>query len=500
MDEVKTIFSGLHPHMISKLYERFGPFVPGYMHTPQYKLGTWDGKIRFFKKTGETYTYLLEDVLLAIDEYGGSNLPISIIDKRPQVDIEIPKVHENMFSHIIHPKSGKPIILRDYQVNLANELIVNKNGIGKAATGAGKSVILSAMATVFDQVNYTTILIVPDVGLAKQMKADYQMFGLDVGELSGDTKDFGKPHLITTWQSLKNVPHVIKQYNVVMVDETHKAKSTVLNGLLTNQAAHIQYRFGVTGTLPEEEVDRLSVHCALGPLRYEVTAAELIARGVLAAPTIDVWQLSEDYYMKKAYQDYLIDLQNDDNPTQIKLSYAIFKKKYFADYQTEKTYLTVKQSRLEFIANVIKEFMQTRGNIMILVPNIKMGRSLGKLIQGSYVVNGTDMKKADKRQEVYDKFETEDNVCAICTVQIASTGISINRIYTFMYIDIGKSFTRVIQSIGRGLRTAEDKQEVLIVDICSDLHYGNDHLKKRIKFYNDEQYPFGVQKVNYVDV
>lgn len=497
-DEVNTVFSGLPTNIIKKLHERFGPFVPGYMHTPKYKLGVWDGKIRFFRETGATYTYLIEDILEAIMEYGGHNLPIEIADKRERTTVEIPLVTEDIFAHIMHPKSGKPIILRDYQVGLANTLIEHRNGIGRAATGAGKTLITAALSTVFGQAGIRTLTIVPDVGLVKQTVADYKLVGLSVGEVSGDKKEIHKMHVVTTWQSLQNIPHIIRDFGMVMVDEAHKAKSTVLNNILTKNAAHIEYRFGVTGTLPEEDVDKLTVHCALGPVRYVITAADLIERGVLAAPDIQVWKLNEDF--KALYAKYLEEFTNLNLPAVTKMSYAVFKKKYFADFATEKTYLMTKAARIQFIADSIKYFLETRGNIMILVPGIKMARALGKLIPGSYVVNGVDVKDAKKRQAIYDRFEVEDGICAICTVHIASTGISINRIYTFMYIDIGKSFTRVIQSIGRALRTASDKQTVLVVDVCSDLHYSEEHLKKRVKFYKQESYPYTIQAIEYVNV
>jgi superfamily II DNA or RNA helicase len=57
-------------------------------------------------------------------------------------------------------------------------------------------------------------------------------------------------------------------------------------------------------------------------------------------------------------------------------------------------------------------------------------------------------------------------------------------------VDIGKSSIRVIQSIGRGLRKANDKDSVTVTDICSDLKYGRSHLNKRISYYKEAQYPF----------
>ena len=62
-----------------------------------------------------------------------------------------------------------------------------------------------------------------------------------------------------------------------------------------------------------------------------------------------------------------------------------------------------------------------------------------------------------------------------------------------------KSFIRIIQTIGRGLRKAPDKDSVEFTDICSDLKYSRKHLTERKKFYREAQYPHKVKKVEYAD-
>jgi len=64
-------------------------------------------------------------------------------------------------------------------------------------------------------------------------------------------------------------------------------------------------------------------------------------------------------------------------------------------------------------------------------------------------------------------------------------------------IEPGKSFIRVIQSIGRGLRKAEDKDFVNIYDFTSSAKFSKRHLTERKKFYKKAQYPFKITKVNW---
>jgi superfamily II DNA or RNA helicase len=64
-------------------------------------------------------------------------------------------------------------------------------------------------------------------------------------------------------------------------------------------------------------------------------------------------------------------------------------------------------------------------------------------------------------------------------------------------IEPGKSFVRVIQSIGRGIRKAEDKDFVQIWDITSTCKFAKRHLTKRKQFYKEANYPLIVAKANW---
>ena len=61
----------------------------------------------------------------------------------------------------------------------------------------------------------------------------------------------------------------------------------------------------------------------------------------------------------------------------------------------------------------------------------------------------------------------------------------------------GKSFIRVIQSIGRGLRKSQDKDSVNIYDVASKCKFSNNHMKKRVEIYKKVKYPYQVQSITY---
>jgi superfamily II DNA or RNA helicase len=85
----------------------------------------------------------------------------------------------------------------------------------------------------------------------------------------------------------------------------------------------------------------------------------------------------------------------------------------------------------------------------------------------------------------------------VATYGVASVGINIPRIFNLVLIEPGKSFVRVIQSIGRGIRKAEDKDEVMIYDITSSCKFAKKHLTQRKVFYKDANYPFSMEKLIY---
>ena len=79
---------------------------------------------------------------------------------------------------------------------------------------------------------------------------------------------------------------------------------------------------------------------------------------------------------------------------------------------------------------------------------------------------------------------------------VAAVGINIPRIFNLVLIEPGKSFVRVIQSIGRGIRKAEDKESVAIWDITSYCKFARRHLTQRKKFYKEANYPYNIEKID----
>jgi len=120
---------------------------------------------------------------------------------------------------------------------------------------------------------------------------------------------------------------------------------------------------------------------------------------------------------------------------------------------------------------------------------------LEELIPGSVYIDGNVKVKA--RQDEYDEVRTAAGKIIIATAGIAAIGIDVPRIFNLYLIEPGKSFVRVIQSIGRGIRKAKDKDYVNVFDVTSTCKYSKRHLTKRKKFYKNAEYPFTIRKIKY---
>lgn len=215
-DEVTCRITGLLPEHLNMLYDEFSVFATNYIFNVRYKIGQWDGKIRFVDKEGLTYVYLLEQILPTIIRL--QYRPV-IEDRRVPAPAP-PKPTDDMFNFVIHPETEEPLILRDYQIN-AISAVVDAGGYGiiLASTSAGKTLICAALCATYQKLGYKTVTIVPNTDLLSQTRDDYVMCKLDVGEYSGDVKDIKHDHIISTWQALKNAPVMMSEFDVVIVDE-----------------------------------------------------------------------------------------------------------------------------------------------------------------------------------------------------------------------------------------------------------------------------------------
>ena len=475
-DEVNIKLEGLEVDVRRRIATALKFEVPYARYMPQYKLGRWDGKVAFFGIGGTGYVNHLGTIT---DVLHKCNVEITdIVDNRQTVDLHFDKVDADYWGDKTwpkgHPAEGEKIRLRDYQVEVINNFLENPQSLQEVATGAGKTIITATLSNITDTYG-RSLVIVPNKSLVTQTEEDYINCGLDVGVYFGDRKELGKTHTICTWQSLNildkkskdgeallSLAEFLEGVSTIIIDEVHQAKAEVLKKLLTQNLRNAPIRWGLTGTIPKEKFEFESIHASLGPVIGQVTAKELQDKGVLSNCHVNVIQLIDTVAHK--------------------------------NYQEELKYLVTNKDRVKYIGKLL-DTISNSGNTLILVDRISAGEMLQDLIPNSVFVKG-DVKLKD-RKEAYDEIKEATNKVIIATYGVAAVGINIPRIFNLVLIEPGKSFVRVIQSIGRGVRKAKDKDFVQIWDMTSTCKFAKRHLTQRKKFYKEAQYPFTIEKVEW---
>jgi len=454
-DEVNCKIVGLELGDRKTLVKMFEYEMPGARYLPSVRLGRWNGKVSYFSLGGSTFINLLPEILPLLDQAG---YDIELDDLREYTtNFTFSQVSEDLFSN-----------------QVINRFLENPQCIQEVATGAGKTITTAALS--YSVQDYgRSIVIVPNKSLVTQTEEDYKNVGLDVGVYFGDRKEIGKKHTICTWQSLNNmlkktkageaevpIGEFIEDVVCIIVDEVHQAKADALKTLMTSVFSHVPIRWGLTGTIPKAKFESQALFVSIGPVVGKLSASELQDKGVLAQCHVNIVQL----------QDHL----------------------EFTNYQSELKHLLENDKRLDTIADLILKIKDS-GNTLILVDRVNAGKALIDRLPDSVFVSGET--KLTERKEEYDEVATSSKKIIVATYGVAAVGINIPRIFNLVLLEPGKSFVRVIQSIGRGIRKAEDKDEVVIWDITSNCKFAKRHLTQRKTYYKEAKYPFSIEKLDY---
>lgn len=468
-DEVNVKIDGLDAATRRYLNSKFKYEIPGARHIPAVRLGRWDGCETFFQLGGTTYINLLSEIIPELETRG---YDLELNDQRSyKTSFTLEPIQEDFLADRVwpkgHPNEGQPIQLRDYQLEAINQFLANTQCIQCIATGAGKTIITAALAKAVQE-HGRSILIVPSKNLVTQTEEDYINVGLDVGVVYGDRKQFHNRHLICTWQSLnsllkdnpESLADIVNGVVCVMVDECHALKADKLKSLMTNVLGQVPIRWAVTGTIPKEQYEWRALQVCVGEVINRITAAELQDRGVLADCQVNIMQLADHVEFK--------------------------------NYPAEQKYLLENSDRLRYIAQMVNGM---EGNSLVLIDRVEPGRELASYINNAVFLSGAT--KIRDRREQYLEVNFSDGKVLVATYGIAAVGINITKLHNLVLIEPGKSFVRVIQSIGRGLRRGFDKEHVEIWDITSTCKFSKRHLTKRKQYYSEADYRYTVSKIDW---
>jgi len=466
------------PHIHQELSEYFTFEVPGAKFMPQYRSKYWDGKIRLYSNhTGELYVGLLDKLVSWAKnceytvEFKDNKFYGSPFEENELISVE--GVSDYMKSISRHEP-------RDYQVNAVYDALRYNRKLLISPTASGKSLMIYSIVRYFVEKEHNVLLIVPTTSLVEQMYKDFEDYGWNAEEYchkiySGKEKSTNKNVVITTWQSIYNLPRsFFDNFDVVIGDEAHQFKSKSLVGIMTKMD-NAKYRFGFTGTLDGSQTHKWVLEGLFGP-SYKVTQTqELIEKGYLSKLQIKVLLLKHNEHQ-------------------------------FDEYEEEIQYLITHDKRNNFIKNLS---LDLKGNTLILYSRVEThGQPLYEMINSSaakdrkifFVYGGVDAEEREKVREITEK---ENDSIIVASYGTFSTGINIKNLHNIIFASPSKSRVRNLQSIGRVLRKGENKNKAVLYDIADDITYKSkknytlNHLIERIKIYNEEKFNYEIIQLDF---
>mgnify|MGYP005703376727 FL=1 len=105
------------------------------------------------------------------------------------------------------------------------------------------------------------------------------------------------------------------------------------------------------------------------------------------------------------------------------------------------------------------------------------------------------------REKIRAITEKSSNAIIVASYGTFSTGINIKNLHNIIFSSPSKSKIRVLQSIGRGLRLGDNKNECKLFDIADDFTYKSrqnftlQHFMERINIYNQEQFDYTIHRI-----
>lgn len=458
-------------HFAQELHEYFSFRVPGYQFVPAYKNKLWDGYIRLFSLRDFT---LYCGLIPYVEKFCKERDYTLEIDSKLVVTENFSLVEAQKFVDTLK----LPFEVRDYQLKSFVHAIRNKRMLLVSPTASGKSLILYLIVRFILDSDYKRgLLIVPTTSLVEQMYKDFESYGFDSEtychrQYSGKEKHTNKFLTITTWQSIyKNDSDYFDQFDFVLGDEAHQFKAKSLTTILSS-CVNSQYRIGCTGTLDGTQTHRLVLEGLFGPVYQSTTTAELIEQDHLASFKIKCLILKYPEEVCKLAKSW--------------------------DYHSEIDYIVNSVKRNEFIKNLT---LSLDGNTLVLFNLVeKHGKQLHAMIKESaknrhvfFVFGGTDV---EIRESVREITERENSAIIVASYGTFSTGVNIRNLHNIIFASPSKSRIRNLQSIGRGLRKGDNKEEATLFDIADDFRNGKfvnftlKHFVERCKIYDEEKFTY----------
>lgn len=385
-------------------------------------------------------------------------------------------------------------ILRDYQEEAIRKAIFEGYGRGliELPTSAGKSLVIANFIYNIDKQilrGLKYLIFVPNAQLVTQFYEDLLDYGFPPSTLTKlisspkKKEDRFKPDasiIISNRQYLFKNKDKIPKVDVLINDEVHttKPKSATID-LVDGLDSKI--KLGFSATMPRNRFDMLSLVGSFGRLLFVEEITHLQERGYISKLEINLIEIFDKFVAS----DRSIPFNEDTfkkfslkNPNGMKFNEAFDAEIEYINKNYEKLY-----------APIITQLANLDGNTLVLFDRLEFGRNMFEMAktftQGKTVLYIDGQTPVQEREDARSKLESSNENIIFGQCSILSTGINIKNLTNLVMMVSTKSFSRILQSIGRTLRLHKDKDCAKLYDISFNFKYSKKHLGERLEIYKN---------------
>ena len=402
---------------------------------------------------------------------------------------------------------------RYYQIDALRQMLKYGTGICVSPTGSGKSYIMASLINELvkntDRIGFLKkkariLVVVPTRQLVDQLYKDFSEYGLtDVckwtsnsgkkikGTFEDNSCRNGFSRIIISNHKWLCDHHKSKkggfpsdEIGCVIADEVHTVgyKTQILKYV---ERINPKLRFGFTGTLPSFVFNRWVVIGTFGIPVYMAEIKKFQDEGFLSKIEIHPIRgvVKEIEGNRKLLYSINHELKlNDrlDDGTIVDTSLPFKMEHEFFDLNCKELYSPI-------FDRIFKIFDVRKRNLIVLFDRISIGKSIYEILCDKMMNFGVNVHYIDgsvdvsERESIRSNLENSNGNILVAQAVTASTGLNIRNLNGIAFAFAGKSFVRVIQSIGRVIRLKDDGSTSQLFEIYFNTRYSDQHHDEKME-------------------
>lgn len=419
---------------------------------------------------------------------------------------------------------------RYYQVDALKKLLKYGKGICVSPTGSGKSYIIATLINELRNNSYRIeelkekpriLIVVPTRQLVDQLYKDITGYGLtDICKWTSNSgkkregtfednscssgfanviitnhkwicdhvKKLGKSKEKSKSKKTETNEFPIDEIGCIIADEVHTVgyKTKILKLV---EKINPKLRFGFTGTLPSFVFNRWVIIGSFGIPVYSAEIKRFQDEGFLSKIEIQpircvVSEIDRNRDLLYSINHRLKLGDRLPDGTLIDTSVPFKMEHEFFEQNSEELYSPV-FDRISELFDVSKK------NMIVLFDRISIGKSIYNLLLNKfsgkskvhYIDGSIDVSE---RERIRSELENTNGNVLVAQAVTASVGINIRNLNGIAFAFAGKSFIRVIQSIGRVIRLKDDGSTSTLFELYFNTRYSDQHHREKMDILRDQ--------------